>query len=125
MNEVARTALDYSAGMERASRGPRYSQSVTGIPTEVDQGNRASLVRQDLSDRIARYLLSKLAALHGVLLLSRDKPSHANESRYRIPFAPWLRLKGSMAMYSGSTLTATVRPRGVSLVRATESVDPG
>ena len=63
--------------MERVSRGPRYSQSLTGIPTEVDQGNRASLVRQDLPDRLARYFLSKLAALHGVLLLSRDEPSLA------------------------------------------------
>ena len=63
--------------MERASRGPRDSQSLTGLPTEVDQGNRASFVRQDLPDGIAWHLLSKLAVLHGVLLFSRDEPSHA------------------------------------------------
>ena len=74
--------------MERASRGPRDSQSLTGIPTKVDQGNRASLVRQDLPDRIARYFLPKLTALHGVLLLSRDELSHEKCEPLSYPARP-------------------------------------
>ena len=43
-------AVDDSPGSERLIGGPRRPQGFTGLAAEIDQGDRASLVRQDLAD---------------------------------------------------------------------------
>ena len=92
-------------------RGVTCSQCVTSLPTEVDQSNRASVVRKDLSDWVARYILTKIEEFH---VSSIDEPSGDCEppSYPGRPRPPRLAVSLNLGrMPSGERTFATGRPR--------------
>ena len=68
-------AVDDSTGLEWLICGPGFPQCPAGIPAEVDQGDRAAIVRQDLSNRGARRVRSGVRNLHGPSLVLGSVPT--------------------------------------------------
>ena len=78
-------AVDGAAGLGGLVRGPGCSQGFAGVATEVDHGERASVVGQDLADGVVGGIDLKVEALHGVLQLVGEGRSRETKRPSALP----------------------------------------